>query len=76
MLSIEDIENMPDMTLSTKQAAEIIGCSEKMLRSQLVENPNFFGFPVIIISGKSGYKKIRIPKLPFINYLTFGMMDD
>lgn len=67
---IQDIIKEPGLTLSVKQVSKIIGCTEKTLRYQLIENPNFFGFRVMIITCKGGYKKIRIPKMPFIKYIT------
>ena len=71
-LSISDIENMSEPVLTPKQAAQVLNCSEKLLRQQLKEDPFLFGFPVTIIYCPKGYAKISIPRIPFIRYLTFG----
>lgn len=71
---IEELKKTPGLTINTKQASQSLGCNEKTLRSQLIKNPNFFGFPVLIFTTKSGYKKILIPKMPFVQYLSTGNM--
>lgn len=75
-LSIEDIEKMSEPVLTPKQVAGALNCSERLLRQQLKDDPSLFGFPVTIIYCKGGYAKISIPRLPFIRYLTFGVVDD
>ncbi len=71
--TIEDIENMSGMMITPKQAADVMGCSAKSLKQQLIKNPDFFGFRAVIIHYEnSSYIKVQIPKIPFINFLTFG----
>lgn len=72
-MTIEKLKKMPGLTLSVKQASMVVGCSERVLRNNLIANPNLFGFPVMIFTTKSGYKKILIPKLPFIKYISTGI---
>lgn len=75
-MTIDELQKTPGLTLNTKQVSQSLGCNEKTLRSQLIKNPNSFGFPVMIFTTKSGYKKILIPKLPFVQYLSTGLMTE
>lgn len=64
-LTIFDIQNLTEPTLTVAQVSEVLGMDPATIRWQAREEPAALGFPVIVAKSRT-----YIPRLPFIQYMT------
>ena len=61
---IKEIMDSSDFYLLSEDAAKAIGVAPQKLREQAKDEPEKLGFNVIVVG-----KSIRIPRIPFLNYI-------
>jgi hypothetical protein len=64
MLTMTDIKNRTDATITPAEAAAVLGMAPQQVRLLARERPETLGFPVITYGSRC-----RIPRIPFIKYL-------
>lgn len=63
-MSLKDIEQLPGEMLTPEQVAPVLEMNPHTIRVQAGQDPNVFGFPVMVIG-----IRIKIPKQPFLLYM-------
>lgn len=70
-MTLHDLENMTKEMLTPSDVAGVLGCNAYTLTLQAKADPAKLGFPVIVMG-----TRVRIPRRPFINFVTRGVADD
>lgn len=70
-MKINDLANIDRDYLTPTEAAKILECNPQHLRIQAHLYPERLGFPVSIIG-----RRVKIPKKPFIAFMTGGTNND
>lgn len=65
-MTLTDIINTDKVCLTPADIAPILGCDPQAIRSQAQNDPRKLGFNIIITG-----KRIRIPRIPFLQYLGY-----
>ena len=65
MTAVEEIRAMTDATISPEVASKALGCKPQSLRLQAEKDATTLGFPVCRMG-----RMTRIPRLPFLKWLT------
>ena len=72
-MTIDEIRNSDKVMLTPAEVASAIGTDAQGIRIMAHDNPAALGFPVTI-TGREG-RRVLIPRIPFLNYLTGGQHD-
>ncbi len=64
-ITLVDLERTEENCLTPQQVADALGVSRKTFMRTVKNEPETLGFPIV----KVGKKKIRIPKIPFLNFM-------
>lgn len=67
MTAIEKIQQMDTATITPDMAAKVLQCNPISLRVAARQRPELLGFPVIVMG-----TRVRIPRIPFLNFLNGG----
>lgn len=71
MSKIEGLQSIDREYLTPKEVAPILGVAPYTINVQAKEDKkrgtNSFGFPIMLIGSR-----VKIPKMPFIRYMTYG----
>lgn len=51
-------------TVSIRDASEVLGCSEHILRLTIQQAPERLGFPACLIGNR-----VKIPRVPFLRFM-------
>ena len=65
-MTIEELLQSDQAYLTPTDIAPILHCDAQCIRAQAQENSGKLGFRVIVIG-----KRVRIPRIPFLQYLGF-----
>lgn len=63
-LSLRDLEQLPGEMLTPEQVAPVLEMTAHTIRVQAGQNPDVFGFPVMVVG-----TRVKIPKRPFLLYM-------
>lgn len=63
-MTIEELLQSDQLYLTPADIAPILHCDPQCIRAQAYKDPGKLGFRLIIIG-----KRIRIPRIPFLQYL-------
>ncbi len=63
-LSLKDIAQLPGEMLTPEQVASVLEMNAHTIRVQAGQNPDVFGFPVMVVG-----TRVKIPKQPFLLYM-------
>ena len=69
--ALASVKAMTAPTIDPEDAASVLGCSPNSLRQTARQRPELLGFPVIVMG-----RRVRIPRLPFIQFLEGRGADD
>jgi len=64
-MTLDELRALDTATISAEQAASVLNCNAQVIRIQARQHPEQLGFPVIVLG-----KRMKIPRLPFIECLT------
>lgn len=67
MLTLNDIREMDQETITPAVAAQVIGCDPNYIRVAARQAPHLLGFPIIRIGSRT-----KIPRMAFIRYMEGG----
>lgn len=63
-LSLKEIEQLPGEMLTPEQVASVLKMNPHTIRVQAGQDPDAFGFPVMVIG-----TRVKIPKQPFLLFM-------
>lgn len=63
-LSLKEIEQLPGEMLTPEQVASVLEMNPHTIRVQAGQDPDAFGFPVMVIG-----TRVKIPKQPFLLFM-------
>lgn len=66
-MSLEELRSYPRDWLTCEQVAPVLGADRANIHDQAVTDPAALGFPVVVIKSR-----VKIPKIPFIRFMTEG----
>ena len=64
------VKAMTAPTIDPEDAARVLGCNPNSIRQAARQRPELLGFPVIVMG-----RRVRIPRLPFIQFIAGGTRD-
>ncbi len=64
-ITLVDLEKTEENCLTPQQVADALGVSKKSFLRTAKDEPETLGFPIV----KVGKRTIRIPKIPFLNFM-------
>ncbi len=70
-MSLEELRSYPRDWLTCEQVAPVLGADRANIHDQAVTDPAALGFPVVVIKNR-----VKIPKLPFVRFMTEGTKPD
>ena len=70
-MTLEAIKTTDKTFLKADEVAEVLECNPHGIRVQARTRPELLGFPVIVIGSR-----VKIPRLPFINYIEKGLKEE
>lgn len=65
--ALQALQQMTKLFLTPAEVAPVIGCDPQWIRVMAAQAPDKLGFPVTRIRSRT-----KIPRIPFINYVTGG----
>ena len=71
MATLATLKRLACPTIDPEVAASVLGCNPNSLRQAAHQRPELLGFPVIVMG-----RRVRIPRLPFIQFLEGRASDD
>ncbi len=70
MSALAAVKEAQSATITPEAAASVLGCTPNSLRQAARQRPELLGFPVIVMG-----HRVRIPRLPFIQFMEGGSRD-
>ena len=70
MSALAAVKEAQSATITPETAASVLGCTPNSLRQAARQRPELLGFPVIVMG-----HRVRIPRLPFIQFMEGGSRD-
>lgn len=67
-LTLEEIKALDKEVLTCAEVAPLLGANPGTIHAQAMEAPELLGFPVICAG-----RRVKIPKRPFILFMTEGV---
>ncbi len=64
-MTLAQIEQLPDETLTPVQVAAVLGIHPQSLRTQARECPETLGFPVVVVGSR-----VIIPRRAFLEFMS------
>ena len=71
MATLSTLKRLVCSTIDPSVAASVLGCSPQSIRVAAKQRPDLLGFPVIVMGSR-----VRIPRIPFIQFLEGRASDD
>lgn len=74
-MNLDEIRASDKVYLTPAEIAPVLGCDPQGIRIMARSHPDLLGFPVIVLGRKEDSltgARIKIPRLPFLAYVTGG----
>ena len=69
-MALEELAAIPRDWLTCAQIAPVLGADASDIHDQTIQDPRMLGFPVVVVKSR-----VKIPKKPFIRFMSEGLQD-